>query len=104
VDDQFRTHRVFPRAQLLHEVWGYDFFGATRAVDVHVRKLRAKLGPEHEQLIRTVRNVGYKCVRPPHSMSSRQRAEQEHATDAGSIDLPDRGAQAAGDLTGVASE
>jgi DNA-binding winged helix-turn-helix (wHTH) protein len=55
---------VFTRAQLLQEVWGYDFFGGTRTVDVHVRRLRAKLGPEHEQLIGTVRNVGYKFVRP----------------------------------------
>ncbi len=56
--------RVFTRAQLLHEVWGYDFFGGTRTVDVHVRRLRAKLGPEYEALIGTVRNVGYKAVRP----------------------------------------
>ncbi|MGH3563925.1 MAG: winged helix-turn-helix transcriptional regulator, partial [Mycobacterium sp.] len=56
--------RVFTRAQLLKEVWGYDFFGGTRTVDVHVRRLRAKLGPEYESLIGTVRNVGYKAVRP----------------------------------------
>ena len=56
--------RVFTRAQLLQEVWGYDFFGGTRTVDVHVRRLRAKLGPDQEQLIGTVRNVGYKFVRP----------------------------------------
>jgi len=56
--------RVFTRAQLLQEVWGYDFFGGTRTVDVHVRRLRAKLGTEHESLIGTVRNVGYKAVRP----------------------------------------
>ena len=55
--------RVFTRAQLLQEVWGYDYYGGTRTVDVHVRRLRAKLGPEHEQLIGTVRNVGYKFVR-----------------------------------------
>jgi len=52
--------RVFTRAQLLQEVWGYDYFGGTRTVDVHVRRLRAKLGPERESLIGTVRNVGYK--------------------------------------------
>ncbi len=52
--------RVFTRQQLLHEVWGYDYFGGTRTVDVHVRRLRAKLGPEHESLIGTVRNVGYR--------------------------------------------
>ncbi|WP_343601261.1 response regulator transcription factor [Mycobacterium sp.] len=56
--------RVFTRAQLLHEVWGYDFFGGTRTVDVHVRRLRAKLGPEYESMIGTVRNVGYKAIRP----------------------------------------
>jgi DNA-binding response OmpR family regulator len=52
--------RVFSRAQLLQEIWGYDYFGGTRTVDVHVRRLRAKLGTEHEALIGTVRNVGYK--------------------------------------------
>jgi DNA-binding response OmpR family regulator len=57
--------RVYTRAQLLQEVWGYDYYGGTRTVDVHVRRLRAKLGPEHEQLIGTVRNVGYKFVTPP---------------------------------------
>jgi DNA-binding response OmpR family regulator len=54
--------RVFNRQQLLQEVWGYDYFGGTRTVDVHVRRLRAKLGPEHEALIGTVRNVGYRFV------------------------------------------
>jgi DNA-binding response OmpR family regulator len=56
--------RVFSRQQLLSEVWGYDYFGGTRTVDVHVRRLRAKLGPEHEHLIGTVRNVGYRFVTP----------------------------------------
>jgi DNA-binding response OmpR family regulator len=54
--------RVFTRSQLLQEVWGYDYFGGTRTVDVHVRRLRAKLGAEHEALIGTVRNVGYRFV------------------------------------------
>jgi DNA-binding response OmpR family regulator len=54
--------RVFTRAQLLQEVWGYDYFGGTRTVDVHVRRLRAKLGAENEALIGTVRNVGYRFV------------------------------------------
>lgn len=54
--------RVFTRQQLLHEVWGYDYFGGTRTVDVHVRRLRAKLGTEQESLIGTVRNVGYRFV------------------------------------------
>ena len=57
--------RVFSRAQLLQEVWGYDYFGGTRTVDVHVRRLRAKLGPEHESVIGTVRNVGYRFVLTP---------------------------------------
>lgn len=51
--------RVFSREQLLSEVWGYDYFGGTRTVDVHVRRLRAKLG-DHESVIGTVRNVGYR--------------------------------------------
>jgi DNA-binding response OmpR family regulator len=55
---------VFSRQQLLQEVWGYDYFGGTRTVDVHVRRLRAKLGPENETLIGTVRNVGYRFVVP----------------------------------------
>jgi DNA-binding response OmpR family regulator len=57
--------RVFTREQLLQEVWGYDYFGGTRTVDVHVRRLRAKLGTDHEALIGTVRNVGYRFVPPP---------------------------------------
>ncbi|CAN5910938.1 response regulator transcription factor [soil metagenome] len=52
--------RVFTRSQLLQEVWGYDYYGGTRTVDVHIRRLRAKLGTEYEQLIGTVRGVGYK--------------------------------------------
>src|SRR6185437_15058021 len=56
--------RVFTRQQLVDEVWGMDYFGGTRTVDVHVRRLRAKLGPEHEHLIGTVRNVGYRFVLP----------------------------------------
>jgi DNA-binding response OmpR family regulator len=59
-----RAGRVFTRSYLVQEVWGYDYFGGSRTVDVHVRRLRAKLGPEHEALIGTVRNVGYKFVRP----------------------------------------
>jgi DNA-binding response OmpR family regulator len=52
--------RVFTRGQLLQEVWGYDYYGGTRTVDVHIRRLRAKLGAEYESLIGTVRGVGYK--------------------------------------------
>ncbi|MFC4065102.1 winged helix-turn-helix transcriptional regulator [Actinoplanes subglobosus] len=56
--------RVFSRDQLLREVWGYDYFGGTRTVDVHIRRLRAKLGPRCETMIGTVRQVGYKFVSP----------------------------------------
>jgi DNA-binding response OmpR family regulator len=63
-------NRVFTRDLLLQEVWGYDYFGGSRTVDVHVRRLRAKLGPEYESLIVTVRGVGYKLV-PPGQRQSR---------------------------------
>ncbi|MFF5260095.1 winged-helix domain-containing protein [Actinomadura viridis] len=65
--------RVFTRAQLLQEVWGYDYFGGTRTVDVHVRRLRAKLGAEYESLIGTVRNVGYRFV-PDHRPGETEEA------------------------------
>ncbi len=56
------THRrrVFSREELLEQVWGDDYFGGTRTVDVHIRRLRAKLGPVLGELITTVRNVGYR--------------------------------------------
>ncbi|HET9875803.1 MAG TPA: response regulator transcription factor [Mycobacterium sp.] len=73
--------RVFTRAQLLQEVWGYDFFGGTRTVDVHVRRLRAKLGPEYEALIGTVRNVGYKAVRPVRGKSSAAGSDSDHEAE-----------------------
>lgn len=63
-------NRVFTRELLLQEVWGYDYFGGSRTVDVHIRRLRAKLGPEYEQMIVTVRGVGYKLV-PPGQRESR---------------------------------
>jgi DNA-binding response OmpR family regulator len=52
--------RVFTRAALLNNVWGYEYFGGTRTVDVHVRRLRAKLGDWNEEIIQTVRGVGYR--------------------------------------------
>jgi len=52
--------RVFTRETLLSRVWGYEYYGGARTVDVHVRRLRAKLGEEHAHLIQTVRSVGYK--------------------------------------------
>ncbi len=59
--------RVFSRRQLLERVWGYDFFGDERVVDVHIRSLRARLGDDaaHPRLIATVRGVGYKFVARP---------------------------------------
>jgi DNA-binding response OmpR family regulator len=57
-----RPGRVCDRDLLLREVWGYDYYGGTRTVDVHIRRLRAKLGAEHETLIETIRNVGYRLV------------------------------------------
>jgi DNA-binding response OmpR family regulator len=57
--------RAFTRTRLMHEVWGYDCNGRVRTVDVHVRRLRAKLGAEHESMVDTVRGVGYMAVTPP---------------------------------------
>jgi DNA-binding response OmpR family regulator len=54
------TGRVWSREQLLSRVWGYDYFGGARTVDVHVRRLRAKLGEERASWITTVRSVGYR--------------------------------------------
>jgi len=61
----FVTHpnHVFSREALLSRVWGYDFYGETRTVDVHIRRVRAKLGIEHAARIRTVRSVGYRFER-----------------------------------------
>ncbi|HVL52467.1 MAG TPA: response regulator transcription factor [Actinomycetota bacterium] len=52
--------KVFTRETLLSRVWGYDYYGGARTVDVHVRRLRAKLGEERAGLIHTVRSVGYR--------------------------------------------
>jgi DNA-binding response OmpR family regulator len=79
--------RVFTRAQLLQEVWGYDYFGGTRTVDVHVRRLRAKLGPDREALIGTVRNVGYKFVAQPLSALPSLPADDE-SVEAPVVSLP----------------
>lgn len=56
--------KVFSREALLNQVWGYEYFGGARTVDVHIRRLRAKFGEEHAQLIQTVRSVGYKLGEP----------------------------------------
>lgn len=52
--------KVFTREMLLSRVWGYEYYGGARTVDVHIRRLRAKLGEEHANLIQTVRSVGYR--------------------------------------------
>jgi DNA-binding response OmpR family regulator len=64
------THpgKVFTRETLLSRVWGYEYFGGARTVDVHVRRLRAKLGEEHASLISTVRSVGYRFGQPRWSL------------------------------------
>jgi DNA-binding response OmpR family regulator len=67
--------QVLTREQLLSEVWGYDYFGGTRTVDVHIRRLRAKLG-EMESLITTVRNVGYMLTK-----ESRAKSEANSNTE-----------------------
>jgi DNA-binding response OmpR family regulator len=74
---------VCTRAQLLQDVWGYDFFGGTRTVDVHVRRLRAKLGPEYESMITTIRGVGYKLV--PAEQARAERGTGERPTEAQAI-------------------
>ncbi len=96
--------RVFTRAHLLQEVWGFDFFGGTRTVDVHVRRLRAKLGPEYEHLIGTVRNVGYRFVvaHEPHRdraggpAAAAAPADPVSGPDDPSAEADDRDARSAG--------
>ncbi|WP_028549094.1 response regulator transcription factor [Paenibacillus sp. UNC451MF] len=58
------THmkRVFTREELLEQVWGMDYAGGTRTVDIHIQRLRSKLGPDHQLLLQTVYGVGYKAV------------------------------------------
>ncbi len=58
--------KVFTREVLLNRVWGYEYYGGARTVDVHVRRLRAKLGENHSQLIQTIRSVGYRLGRTRH--------------------------------------
>jgi DNA-binding response OmpR family regulator len=55
--------RVYTREEILSQVWGYDYFGGMRTVDVHVRRLRAKLGQDHAWLLETVRGVGYRLAK-----------------------------------------
>jgi DNA-binding response OmpR family regulator len=53
--------KVFSRKELLATIWGVEYIGGTRTVDVHIRRLRSKLGDEFNSIIETVRNVGYRC-------------------------------------------
>jgi DNA-binding response OmpR family regulator len=97
--------RVFTRAHLLQEVWGYDYFGGTRTVDVHVRRLRAKLGTEHEALIGTVRNVGYRFVPLKGSEDGRRGPAREAAPASGSGGTAGQGdADAADGAAGPAAD
>jgi two-component system alkaline phosphatase synthesis response regulator PhoP len=88
------THpgKVFTRDTLLNRVWGYEYYGGARTVDVHVRRLRAKLGEEYAHLIETVRSVGYRLGQ----VGSVASAPRERAEPA----LPDRdtGRELAADL------
>lgn len=88
--------QVFTRAQLLQEVWGYDYYGGTRTVDVHVRRLRVKMGTDHENYIGTVRNVGYRFVerepkQPPKEESPQLSKDTITSADALDQDLLRRG-------------
>jgi DNA-binding response OmpR family regulator len=89
--------RVFTRAHLLQEVWGYDYFGGTRTVDVHVRRLRAKLGAEHEGLIGTVRNVGYRFVPVKPDEGRRGRPGHPPSAEPGHEASPEHGHEASPD-------
>ena len=97
----FATHpgKVFTRAQLLSRVWGYEYYGGARTVDVHVRRLRAKLGEEHANLIQTVRSVGYRFgqTRLPGAAEPRTGRAGRGTPDSGS-------ARALGALVGVVDE
>ena len=84
-------NHVFSRERLLSEVWGYDYYGGTRTVDVHVRRLRAKLG-DQESIIGTVRNVGYQLVYSA-------RSEPAEGIGKGDEVLPAHGAAAGGAST-----
>ena len=82
------THpgKVFTRDTLLSRVWGYEYYGGARTVDVHVRRLRAKLGEEHAHLIQTVRSVGYRFgqVGPNQSgFASRRSSDMAEANEMG---------------------
>ena len=78
------THpgKVFTRETLLNRVWGYEYYGGARTVDVHVRRLRAKLGEEHAHLIQTVRSVGYRLGQGGWSPSAHRGADRDENAEA----------------------
>ncbi len=82
------THpgKVFTRDTLLNRVWGYEYYGGARTVDVHVRRLRAKLGEEHAHLIETVRSVGYRLSQGGPASTGHRSAEWDAGS--GGRDLP----------------
>ncbi len=73
------THpnRVFSREALLQRVWGYDYYGGARTVDVHIRRVRAKLGQEHAHRVKTIRSVGYLFELPQPRAVGRRRPDPE---------------------------
>jgi DNA-binding winged helix-turn-helix (wHTH) protein len=79
--------KVFTRETLLSRVWGYEYYGGARTVDVHVRRLRAKLGEEHAHLIQTVRSVGY---RDQADLTRAHRPRSPARTARGCRDRPER--------------
>jgi DNA-binding response OmpR family regulator len=72
--------RVYTRAQLLQDIWGLPYLGGTRTIDVHIRRLRSKLGPEDMGLISTVRGVGYRFETPDRVQSPCEPPEPSHAS------------------------
>ena len=69
--------KVFTREALLNEVWGYDYYGGDRTVDVHIRRLRSKLGDYTNKYIQTVRNIGYKFSNEAYSGGQHNRLIHE---------------------------
>ena len=90
----FVTHpgKVFTREQLLSRVWGYEYYGGARTVDVHVRRLRAKLGEEHANLIQTVRSVGYRFGQTRWPGAQRRLGRRPEPLGAGARRRPRRAA------------
>jgi two-component system alkaline phosphatase synthesis response regulator PhoP len=92
------THpgKVFTRDTLLNRVWGYEYYGGARTVDVHIRRLRAKLGEEHAHLIETVRSVGYRLGHGVAAGSQRQRPQNEDRVGSAATPIVERASDAWG--------